>query len=282
MAIARVNIPTPTAPVGVADYQAQLDQITALNQAFTGRNPVDGSTIRAGTVMMVGSVLYKSTTDTAITGTPSLYVKIIPSGATASASFVASLSGVSWNHAYGGYYDGSGNLYLFDEDLALAIGAITGSPMTLVGQPRVPVGSVTAWSVAAIPSGWLECKGDSILRSSAPRLFAIIGTTYGSVDGTHFTLPDLRSASIRGVGTPTRFADATAVTLNQTIDDKMQTHDHSIYNWKQVAFFTTAPTPSTTNTGDGDFPVDRTGSNSGRSGNETTGKAVGMYYIIKA
>lgn len=124
MAIARVNIPTPTAPVGVADYQAQLDQITALNQAFTGRNPVDGSTIRAGTVMMVGSVLYKATSDTPITGTPSLYVKITPSGASATASFVANLTGVSWNHTYGGYYDGTGNLYLFDEALAYATGVI--------------------------------------------------------------------------------------------------------------------------------------------------------------
>lgn len=130
MAIARVNIPTPTAPVGVADYQAQLDQITALNQAFTGRSPVDGSTIRAGTVMMVGSVLYKATSDTTITGVASLYVKITPAGATASASFVASLSGVTWNHAYGGYYDGSGNLYLFDEALAVSTGVI-GSYYTL-------------------------------------------------------------------------------------------------------------------------------------------------------
>jgi hypothetical protein len=133
MAISRVAIPTPTAPVSLTDYQAQLDQITALNQAFTGRNIVDVATIHAGSVMMIGGVLYKSTTDTTITGTPSKFVKITPSGTTAAAAFVASLSGVAWNHAYGGYYDGSGNLYLFDEARAVNDGDIS-TAYTMQGQ----------------------------------------------------------------------------------------------------------------------------------------------------
>ncbi len=127
MAIDKVAEPNPTAPLTLANaYQAQNLKMTALSQAFTGRNPVDGSTLHAGTVMMIGSVLYKVTTDTTITGTPSLYVKITPSvdGLTATASFVDNLTGVSWNHAYGGYYDGSVNLYLFDEALAYATGVI--------------------------------------------------------------------------------------------------------------------------------------------------------------
>jgi microcystin-dependent protein len=34
--------------------------------------------------------------------------------------------------------------------------------------------------------------GSSLLRASYPDLFGKIGTTYGAVDGTHFTLPNLK------------------------------------------------------------------------------------------
>lgn len=42
----------------------------------------------------------------------------------------------------------------------------------------------------AVPAGWLACDGASLLRASYPALFAVIGVTYGSVDGTHFNVPD--------------------------------------------------------------------------------------------
>ena len=127
MAIDLLANPTATAPTALADYQAILTQLVANGQAFTGRLIVQGSNIKAGTVILIGGVLYKATTDTAITGTASSYVKITPSGATASAAFVANLTGVTWNDAYGGYYDGSGNLHVFDEGLAVHSGAIAGA-----------------------------------------------------------------------------------------------------------------------------------------------------------
>jgi len=42
---------------------------------------------------------------------------------------------------------------------------------------------------ATPPAGWLLCDGASLLRTTFPALFTAIGTLYGSVDGTHFTLP---------------------------------------------------------------------------------------------
>jgi len=135
MAIERVAIPTPTAPVAATDYTAILAQLEAKNQAFTNAAIPDlaAGVVRAGRVFDVGGVLYKAVSDTTITGTASIYVKITPSGATAAASYVANLTGVSWNNAYGGYYDGSGNLYLFDEVRAVYDGVIT-APKTMAGQ----------------------------------------------------------------------------------------------------------------------------------------------------
>lgn len=44
---------------------------------------------------------------------------------------------------------------------------------------------------AAAGAGELACDGSSKLRTAFPNLFAKIGTTWGSADGTHFTLPNL-------------------------------------------------------------------------------------------
>jgi hypothetical protein len=153
MAIDRVSVVTPTAPVAVADYQAIISQLEARIDSFSGREIVDGSTIRAGTIMSIGGVAYKATTDTTITGTPSAYVKITPAGATASASFVANLTGVTWNHAYGGYYDGSGNLHVFDEGKAVADGAIT-VPYTHYGVSAGPrTRTFTSTGAFVVPKG---------------------------------------------------------------------------------------------------------------------------------
>lgn len=61
-----------------------------------------------------------------------------------------------------------------------------------VVNPLLPVGTGILWYTGTAPPGWLLCQGQSLLRTDFPALFAVIGTTYGAVDGTHFTLPDLR------------------------------------------------------------------------------------------
>jgi microcystin-dependent protein len=59
-------------------------------------------------------------------------------------------------------------------------------------QQLLETGDVKSSAVPTAPTGWLMCNGASKLRSEYEALFGKIGTTYGSVDGTHFTLPDLR------------------------------------------------------------------------------------------
>jgi len=59
-------------------------------------------------------------------------------------------------------------------------------------------GSIMAWPTESAPSGWLECNGASLLRSAYADLFALIGVMYGSADGTHFNIPDLRGRFVRG------------------------------------------------------------------------------------
>lgn len=64
---------------------------------------------------------------------------------------------------------------------------------------RVPAGAVQWFAAETPPTGWLECNGATVSRSTYPDLFNAIGTTYGAGNGsTTFKLPDLRGEFIRG------------------------------------------------------------------------------------
>ena len=56
-----------------------------------------------------------------------------------------------------------------------------------------PTGSLTAFAGSEAPTGWLMCYGQPVSRATYSALFSVIGTTYGTGDGsTTFNLPDLR------------------------------------------------------------------------------------------
>lgn len=62
-----------------------------------------------------------------------------------------------------------------------------------------PIGVVLDYAAASAPAGWLLCYGQSLLRAGTyANLFAVIGTVFGSADGTHFNVPDLRGRVVAG------------------------------------------------------------------------------------
>ena len=68
----------------------------------------------------------------------------------------------------------------------------TFSGANLSGVQGVNTGIIVPWSSASIPSGFLECNGAAVSRSTYSALFAIISTTYGVGDGAStFNLPNL-------------------------------------------------------------------------------------------
>ncbi|HYL49486.1 MAG TPA: tail fiber protein, partial [Stellaceae bacterium] len=76
--------------------------------------------------------------------------------------------------------------------------AVDGSQLTGLG--AVPSGVVVPFAGASAPSGWLLCYGQAVSRTTYATLFATIGTTFGSGDGsTTFNLPDLRGRAAFGV-----------------------------------------------------------------------------------
>lgn len=62
-----------------------------------------------------------------------------------------------------------------------------------------PTGVVLPFAGSTAPTGWLLCFGQAVSRTTNSRLFAAIGTTYGTGDGsTTFNLPDLRGRVAAG------------------------------------------------------------------------------------
>jgi microcystin-dependent protein len=73
------------------------------------------------------------------------------------------------------------------------------SGASLTGIEGVNTGLIVPWSAASTPSGFLDCDGAAVSRSTYAALFAVIGTTYGVGDGsTTFNLPDLTDRTIIG------------------------------------------------------------------------------------
>ena len=70
-----------------------------------------------------------------------------------------------------------------------------------VGAVPVMAGIVQMYAGSTAPSGWLMCDGSAVSRTTYSALFAVIGTTYGTGDGsTTFNLPDFRNNFPVGAG----------------------------------------------------------------------------------
>ena len=93
----------------------------------------------------------------------------------------------------------------------------------------VPTGCVFCRAAASVPAGYLECNGAAVSRSTYSGLFSVIGTTYGSGNGSStFNLPDLRGEFVRG------FDNGRGVDSGRSINNPQgsanQSHNHSYGN----------------------------------------------------
>ena len=77
----------------------------------------------------------------------------------------------------------------------------------------LPVGTIMPWSKANVPAGFLYCDGSSVSRTDYADLFAVISTTFGSVDSNNFNLPDFQDRSAIGASNNRTFASKNSTAL---------------------------------------------------------------------
>jgi microcystin-dependent protein len=104
---------------------------------------------------------------------------------------------------------------------------------SLTGSLIVATGTIVPWTVSSAPTGYLECDGSAVSRTTYSVLFGVIGTTYGSGDGSStFTLPDLKDRVIYGKSGTVSLAatggsaDATLVQHNHTATSSVTDPGH--------------------------------------------------------
>ena len=92
----------------------------------------------------------------------------------------------------------------------------------------VPAGSIFSFASTTVPSGYLECNGAAVSRSTYATLFATISTTFGSGDGSStFNLPDLRGQFVRGWANNASNTGDDGRSFASTQSDQNKTHGHS-------------------------------------------------------
>lgn len=135
----------------------------------------------------------------------------------------------------------------------------------------VPSGAVMAFAMSTAPTGWLECDGSAVSRTTYADLFTAISTTFGVGDGsTTFNLPDLRGEFIRGYDNGRGVDSGRVFGSSQADELKAHTHTETRLN-------------NTTNSGrpggsDGNIETVNTGSTGGA---ETRPRNIAMLYAIK-
>ena len=90
----------------------------------------------------------------------------------------------------------------------------------------VPTGAVFCVAVATIPTGYLECNGEAVNRTTYAALFSFIGTQYGAGNGSStFNLPDLRGEFVRGLDNGRGIDPNRQVGSNQSGQNLSHDHD---------------------------------------------------------
>jgi len=114
------------------------------------------------------------------------------------------------------------------------------SGANLTGIEGIPTATIVPWSSASVPTGFLECNGQAVSRSTYSALFAIVGTTYGAGDGSStFLVPDLQDniamgksgtkalASTGGANTVASTGNVGGSTANATLSTaQLASHTH--------------------------------------------------------
>lgn len=205
-------------PETVADWQKITNIFQATWLRLTGALIVNGSSIMKGSAVNIGGAWYVATSDTAITGSASEYVKLTVSGSSVTAAFVANLTGVNWNKEWNGWYDALGNYYIFDEVKAFGAGAISTMHSISGWRPRnAESAKVLSQNTA---TGWASLLATSLSRTDKTYELTSVNNIYnwsksfvstarvmGEDTIGSFTLfsngPTINTTSIRFIGSTT-------------------------------------------------------------------------------
>jgi len=164
---------------------------------------------------------------------------------------------------------------------------------SLLNKPAVPqtapTGSIIMWPTTTPPTGYIECNGSAISRSSFSALFTVLGTSYGAGNGsTTFNLPDLRGEFIRGWDN-SKGVDTGRV-IGSSQQDAFQGHWHDLKRQSGSthpgghpfqSWHATGPNNPSYTAGVVNSPIADSSNGTPRTASETRPRNIALMYCIK-
>lgn len=96
----------------------------------------------------------------------------------------------------------------------------------------IPTGSITMFAGSTAPSGYLLCQGQAVSRTTYSALFSVIGTTYGSGNGSStFNLPNLQGRFALGKSSDHALASTGGSETHTLTTNEMPAHTHKASNY---------------------------------------------------
>jgi microcystin-dependent protein len=167
-------------------------------------------------------------------------------------------------------------------DLNVTLGKLAASIQASLN----PTGTVIAFAGSTAPTGFLECDGAAVSRTTYADLFTVIGETHGQGDNvTTFNVPDYRGRFLRGYDhgagndpdAASRTAMATGGNTGDSVgsiqDDAFEAHTHTVQDGSSTSDGSIFDAASGS--------VERTNNTGSTGGNETRPKNAFVMFCIK-
>ncbi|MBN2829168.1 MAG: tail fiber protein [Candidatus Cloacimonetes bacterium] len=220
----RFNADNSVSTLTAAEFRTAIgagDGSGTVTSIATGNGITGGTITTTGTLGLTGQALalHNLATNGLIARTAA--------GAVAGRTIVASGNGISITNGNGVNGNPTVSLDIGSGSTQVAAGNHTHSDYS------IPAGVVQQYAGNSAPTGYLLCNGAAVSRTTYATLFAAIGTTYGSGNGsTTFNLPNLQGkVPVGRLSTDTSFdvlGETGGESTHTITSSEMPAHTHSV------------------------------------------------------
>lgn len=184
-------VPTANISSNLGSIGMRFNSLNANSASLTGSLNVGLGTTIGGNFTVAGNASLGVNLN--VVGTVSLQATTNSTSSITGALIVSGGAGIAGNVNVAGQ--------IFTPTMPAGTSNTAVATTAFVTNNSVPTGALLMWSTGSVPAGWLLCDGTAVSRTTYSTLFGVIGTTFGSGNGsTTFNLPNYQNRAPFGAG----------------------------------------------------------------------------------